>query len=39
VRNGFGTAEAKSKRTSLGVRYMVERKVKEARRKQNKIDK
>jgi hypothetical protein len=32
-------AGAKSNRTSLGVRYMVERKVKEAHRKQRKIDK
>eukprot|EP00038_Savillea_parva_P006569 m.164567 g.164567 ORF g.164567 m.164567 type:complete len:498 (+) comp12442_c0_seq1:265-1758(+) len=33
------SGKAKSKRTSLGVKYMVERKVREARRKQNKIDK
>mmetsp|Transcript_19812 Transcript_19812/g.59163 ORF Transcript_19812/g.59163 Transcript_19812/m.59163 type:complete len:505 (+) Transcript_19812:297-1811(+) len=31
--------KAKSKRTGLGVKYMVERKVKESRRKQRKIDK
>lgn len=34
-----GRAEAKSKRTGLGVKYMVERKVREAHRKQNKIEK